>query len=179
MKHVAVVMVIIFLLFTGCSTMNFSDFSRSMEVVKEVNLEKYLGSWYEYARLDVSFERGMTETKANYSLLESDKKGRPRIRVVNSGIKNGKRKEARARAIIPDINERGRLQVSFFGPFYSDYNIIALDNVNYQWALVAGSSTKYLWFLSRTPQMEPAVFEKLKAIADSYGYETSELIFPQ
>jgi apolipoprotein D and lipocalin family protein len=179
MKYIAVIMLMIFILFTGCSTMNFSDFSRSMDVASKVDLEKYLGSWYEYARLDVIFERGMTETKANYSLLEPDKKGRPRIRVVNSGIKNGKYKEARAKAVIPDINEPGRLQVSFFGPFYSDYNIIALDNVNYQWALVAGSSPKYLWFLSRTPQMEPAVFEKLRAIANSYGYETSELIFPQ
>jgi len=179
MKYTAAVIAMIFILFTGCSTMNFSDFSKSMDVAKKVDLEKYLGSWYEYARLDVSFERGLTETKASYSLLEPDKNGIPRIRVVNSGIKNGKYKEARAKAVIPDINEPGRLKVSFFGPFYSDYNIIALDNVNYQWALIAGSSTKYLWFLSRTPQMEPAVFEKLKAIADSYGYETSELIFPQ
>ncbi|MBW6457982.1 MAG: lipocalin family protein [FCB group bacterium] len=179
MKHVTAVILMILILFTGCSTMKFSEFSRSMDVAKEVDLEKYLGSWYEFARLDVIFERGMTGTTANYSLLEPDKKGRPRIRVVNSGIKNGKQKEARAKAILPDINEPGRLQVSFFGPFYSDYNIIALDSVNYQWALVAGSSTEYLWFLSRTPQMETAVFEKLKAVAESYGFETSDLIFPQ
>jgi apolipoprotein D and lipocalin family protein len=168
------------LILTGsCSNLQFSDFSRSMDVVDDVRLERYLGSWYEYARLDVSFERGMTETKAKYTLLDPDKEGRTRIRVVNSGIKNGKRKEAKAKAVIPDPDEAARIQVSFFGPFYSDYNIIALDRENYQWAMVAGSSPKYLWILTRKPELEPAVLNELKKMADGYGFNTAELIFPQ
>lgn len=170
---------LVFFLSLGCSNLQISDFSRTLTVVDDVNLDRYLGSWYEYARLDISFERGMTQTMANYALLEPDKAGRPRIRVVNSGIKNRKRREARAKAVIPDPDQSGRIQVSFFGPFYSDYNIIAMDKENYQWALVAGSSPKYLWILSRQPELDPAVLDNLKKIADGYGFNTSELIFPQ
>lgn len=175
----ATLFLLLIILTLGCSNMQFSDFSRSMTVVNDVKLERYLGSWYEYARLDVPFEKGMTETKANYSLLDPDKQGRTRIRVVNTGIKNGKFREARAKALIPDPKEPARIQVSFFGPFYSDYNIIALDRENYQWALVAGNSTKYLWILTRQPELDPAVLEKLKSLADGYGFNTAELIFPQ
>lgn len=116
MKKVTLILLLV-ILTLGCSNMRFSDFSRSMAVVNDVKLERYLGSWYGYARLDVPFEKGMTGTIANYSLLEPDKQGRTRIRVVNTGIKNGKFKEARAKALIPDPKKPARLQVSFLVPF--------------------------------------------------------------
>ncbi|MDZ7820464.1 MAG: lipocalin family protein [Candidatus Marinimicrobia bacterium] len=179
MKKIFPILVAGIFILTGCTSMKFSSFSRSLDTVNEVELNRYLGTWYEYARLDVPFEKGMTKTQANYSLMDPDKEGRPRIRVVNSGMKKGKFKKAKAKAVIPDPDEPGRIQVSFFGPFYSDYNIIALDTADYQWSLVSGSSRDYLWVLSRKPQLDPAVFAKLKAIAGNYGFDTSALIFPQ
>lgn len=175
----ALSMIFVFLI-SGCSNMELSNFSKSMPVKNDVVLDKYLGTWFEFARIETRFEKGMTGTQAKYSLLDPDSKGRTRIKVVNSGFKeNGKYTNAKGKAIIPDAAEPARLMVSFFGPFYGDYNIIALDTENYQWALIAGGSTEYLWFLSRTPQMEPAVFAKLNRIAEYYGFNTEELVFPQ
>jgi len=179
MKKVCLVALSLVILITGSFAMASNDFSTSMTVVNTIDLEKYLGTWYEYARLDVSFERGMTETQANYSMLEPDRKGRTRIRVVNSGIKNGRSKMAKGKAYIPIAEEPARLLVSFFGPFYGDYNVIALDMENYQYALVAGSSTKYLWILTREKDLDNTILEKLKSIARSYGYDTDKLIYPQ
>lgn len=179
MKKLLLVFLCAFFMMTGGFALEMNDFSRSMDVVNTVDLDKYLGTWYEYARLDVSFERGMVNTQANYTLLEPDRKGRTRIRVINSGEKNGRPKMAKGRAVIPNADEPARLMVSFFGPFYGDYNIIALDTKNYQWALVAGSSTKYLWILTREKDLDPAILEMLKSKAKSYGYDTDALIYPQ
>ena len=179
MKKYLLIALSLIMLSTGSFAMDSNDFSKSMTVINTIDLEKYLGTWYEYARLDVSFERGMTETQANYSMLEPDCKGRTRIRVINSGIKNGKPKKAKGKAYIPNAEEPARLLVSFFGPFYGDYNVIALDTENYQYALVAGSSTKYLWILTREEELDPAILAKLISIAKGYGYDTNALIYPQ
>lgn len=179
MKKLLLILLSAFFIVTGGFALEMNDFSRSMEVVNTVDLDKYLGTWYEYARLDVSFERGMVNTQANYTLLEPDRKGRTRIRVINSGEKNGRLKKAKGRAIIPNADEPARLMVSFFGPFFGDYNIIALDTENYQWALVAGSSTKYLWILTREKALDPMILDMLKSKAESYGYDTNALIYPQ
>jgi apolipoprotein D and lipocalin family protein len=179
MKKSFAFLFVFLIIITGCSSMKFSSFSQSLDTVDSVDLDRYLGTWYEYARLDVPFEKGMTKTQANYAMMKPDAKGRPRIRVVNSGMKKGKYRQAKAKAVIPDPDKPGRIQVSFFGPFYSDYNIIALDKNDYQWALVGGSSRDYLWLLSRKPQMDPGIFERLKAIAENYGFDTDALIFPQ
>lgn len=179
MKKLLLVFLSAFFIVTGGFALEVNDFSRSMDVVNTVDLDKYLGTWYEFARLDVSFERGMINTQANYTLLDPDCKGRTRIRVINSGEKNGRFKKAKGRAIIPDANEPGRLMVSFFGPFFGDYNIIALDTENYQWVLVAGSSTKYLWILTREKDLDPEILDMLKSKAESYGYDTDALIYPQ
>ncbi len=179
MKKLLLIVLSLLILITGSFAMASNDFSNSMTVVNTIDLEKYLGTWYEYARLDVSFERGMTETQANYSMLEPDRKGRTRVRVINSGMKNGRPKKAKGKAYIPNAEEPARLLVSFFGPFYGDYNVIALDTENYQYALVAGSSTKYLWILTREKDLDSMILEKLKGIARSYGYDTDKLIYPQ
>ena len=171
---------LIFVLCTSTAfSLDFGEFSRNMEVINNVDLDKYLGTWYEYARLDVSFERGMINTQANYTLMKPDCKGRTRIQVINSGEKNGRLKKAKGRAVIPFADEPARLKVSFFGPFYGDYNIIALDTENYQWALVAGGSTKYLWILTREKELDPMILDMLKSKAESYGFDTAALIYPQ
>jgi apolipoprotein D and lipocalin family protein len=179
MKKLLLIALSLAILTTGSFAMASNDFSSSMTVVNTIDLEKYLGTWYEYARLDVLFERGMTGTQANYSMLEPDRKGRTRVRVINSGMKNGRPKKAKGKAYIPNAEEPARLLVSFFGPFYGDYNVIALDTENYQYALVAGSSTKYLWILTREKDLDPIILEKLKTIAQDYGFDTDALIYPQ
>lgn len=136
----------------------------------DVQLDKYLGDWYEIARFDHSFERGIQFSKANYSLFADNGK----IAVVNSGIKNGKAKKSEGKAKLTD-NPRV-LRVSFFGPFYSDYRIFLLDP-DYQWVLVGGSSAKYLWILSRTPKLEDAVREQILAEATRRGYDVGKLIW--
>ncbi len=163
----------------GVNSLEFSKFSKSMDVINSIDLKKYLGTWYEYARLDVSFERGMINTQAKYALLEPDKEGRTWIKVTNSGEKNGKAKKAEGKAVIADPNQPARLMVSFFGPFYGDYNIIALDTEHYRWALVAGGSKDYLWILTREKDLDPKILYSLKTRAQMYGFDTDKLIYPQ
>ncbi|SEU11696.1 apolipoprotein D and lipocalin family protein/hypothetical protein [Draconibacterium orientale] len=158
-------------LFTGCSGQKHMI---DNSVVKELDLQKYLGTWYEIARYDHRFEQGMVGVKANYSLRDDGK-----IRVVNSGYKNtldGEYSEAIGKAKIPDPeNEPAKLKVSFFWIFYGDYYVLELDK-DYQWAVIGSSSDKYLWILSRSPQMSPEIYnDLLKRITDR-GYDTSALI---
>lgn len=135
----------------------------------DLNLDRYLGQWYEIARFDHKFERGIQYSKANYSLREDGK-----VQVINSGIKNGKEKEARGKAKLTDTKRI--LRVSFFGPFYGDYRIMLLDP-DYQYVLVGGSNDKYLWILSRTPQLQDDVRQKLLDEATRRGYDVEKLIW--
>jgi lipocalin len=137
--------------------------------VKAVDLNRYLGSWYEIAKYDHVFERGLDYAMANYTLREDGK-----IDVLNTGIKDGRAKDAKG--IAKTTNIPGLLKVSFFGPFYSDYRIMMLDT-NYQYVLVGGSNDKYLWILSRTPQLDEATRALILAEADKRGYDTSKLIW--
>ena len=137
--------------------------------VKAVDLNRYLGSWYEIAKYDHVFERGLDYAMANYTLREDGK-----IAVLNTGIKDGRAKDAKG--IAKTTNIPGLLKVSFFGPFYSDYRIMMLDT-NYQYVLVGGSNDKYLWILSRTPQLDEATKALILAEADKRGYDTSKLIW--
>ena len=134
--------------------------------VKAVDLNRYLGSWYEIAKYDHVFERGLDYAMANYTLREDGK-----IDVLNTGIK-----AKDAKGIAKTTNIPGLLKVSFFGPFYSDYRIMMLDT-NYQYVLVGGSNDKYLWILSRTPQLDEATKALILAEADKRGYDTSKLIW--
>jgi len=115
--------------------------------------DKYLGTWYEIARLDNSFERGLGAVTATYSKRDDDG-----IKVVNRGcnVAKGKWKEAKGKAYFTDNETIGKLKVSFFGPFYGDYIIFDLDTPGYDHAYVSGGSTKYLWLLARTPQISDA-----------------------
>ena len=140
--------------------------------VKELNIHRYMGKWYEIARYDHSFEKGMTHVMTEYSMEENGK-----IRVVNQGIKNGKPKSIVGKGKQPDPKEYpGRLKVSFFLWFYADYYILELDE-NYQYALVGSSSDNYLWILCRTPEMTKAQLDGLLQNIAQRGYELSKLIF--
>ena len=140
--------------------------------VKSLDLSRYLGTWYEIARFDHSFERGMDNVTAEYLLREDGK-----IDVINSGWKNGKFKVAEGKAKQPSpVTDPAALKVSFFLFFYSDYNILMLDD-DYQVALVGSSSPKYLWLLSRTPQLPDSVIDLVMEEAESRGYDTSKLIW--
>lgn len=137
--------------------------------VKTFDLKRFLGSWYEVARYDHWFERGMEQTKATYKLRTDGK-----IDVLNTGIKNGKPKESKGKAKTTDT--AGLLRVSFFGPFYSDYRILLVDK-DYQYALVGSSSDSYLWILSRKPQLTKDAKELILKEARRRGYDTSKLIW--
>lgn len=142
------------------------------KVVENFNIDKYLGVWYEIARLDHSFERGCSNVYATYSKKENGD-----IKVVNTCIKDGKEKSAQARAHFKnDESDRGHLRVSFFWPFYGDYKIIYL-NRNYQIALIDGGSTEYFWILSRQKKIPNHIMSKLLKKAEDAGFDTSKLIF--
>lgn len=144
----------------------------SVRTVGSLDINRYEGLWYEIARYENSFERGMTRVTATYTLCSDG-----RIRVENAGYKNGVRKRAVGRAYCPDIREPGKLKVSFFLWFYSDYYVLELDEENYSYALVGSSSDKYLWILSRTPSLSPRITDRLLSLAKSRGYDVSRLLF--
>lgn len=137
--------------------------------VSSVNLHQYMGKWYEIARFDHRFERGMTHCTATYSLKKDGK-----VKVINEGKKGGKWKMSEGKA--KTTKEPGVLRVSFFGPFYSDYRIMMLGE-DYSYALVGGDSGDYLWILSRTPQLEQSVIDRIIEEANYRGYETNKLIW--
>ena len=143
-----------------------------LEPVRGFEIDRYLGRWYEIARLDHSFERGLSRVTADYA--RRDDGG---IRVLNRGwdAAAGKWKEAEGRAYPIDAPDTGSLKVSFFGPFYGGYHVLALDP-DYRWALVAGPSRDYLWILAREPELAPELYARLVAQAADSGFPVEELI---
>lgn len=155
---------------SGCASI-----PEGVEAVSGFEPERYLGKWHEIARLDHSFERGLTGVTAEYSARADGG-----IRVVNRGYSEakGEWKRAEGRAYFTGDRSAGRLKVSFFRPFYGGYNIVELDKEGYRWSLVAGPSRKYLWILAREPRLEPEVLERLKARAAALGFDVQALIYP-
>ena len=143
--------------------------------VKNFVAEKYLGKWYEIARFDFRFERGLDNTTAEYS-LNSDGS----IKVVNRGYKTAENewKEAVGEARFLEDSSTGRLKVSFFKPFWGAYNIISIDG-DYEYALVAGDNLKYLWILSREKTIPDDIREKYLSLAKKLGYKTENMIWPK
>ena len=146
--------------------------------VKKLDLSRYLGTWYEIARFPHSFEKNLVGVTATYTLKDDG-----RIEVLNQGYKNvlnGEQSKAVGKAKVPNKLEPGKLKVSFFWIFYADYFVLELDEQNYQYAMIGSSSDKYLWILSRTPQMDPSVYDMLLDKARKRGYNLSKLyIVPQ
>ncbi|MGB1289790.1 MAG: lipocalin family protein [Porticoccaceae bacterium] len=144
-----------------------------IEPVDNFELNRYLGDWYEIARLDHSFECGLEAVKAEYSLRDDGG-----IRVINSGrdSKSQVAQQAEGRAYFVEEPNLGHLKVSFFGPFFGSYVIFELDE-NYQYAFIAGNSRDYLWLLARTPEVSEELIDQFISRASQLGFDTSQLIF--
>ena len=142
--------------------------------VDRFNLERYLGKWYEIARLDHPFERGLTRVSAEYSLREDGG-----VRVLNRGFSAQENvwKQAEGKAYFVDGPDLGYLKVSFFGPFYGSYVVFELDHELYRYALVCGPDKSYLWILARSPVLAPEIRDRLIAKAAALGFDTGRLIF--
>lgn len=167
MRKFIVVLISIFL--TGCL-----GTPEGVRPVEQFELSRYLGKWYEIARLDHSFERGLENVTAEYSL-----KGDGGVRVLNRGfsVKDDKWKQAEGKAYFVRGEDEGHLKVSFFGPFYGSYVVFDLDKDNYQYAFVSGPDKSYLWFLSRTPVVSEQLMNKFVQRAKELGFDTGNLIF--
>lgn len=147
---------------------------KDVEPVTGFDAERYLGTWYEIARLDHSFERGLSRVTADYSLREDGG-----IRVLNRGYSAEKSEwqEAEGKAYFVESEDVGYLKVSFFGPFYGAYGIFGLDQEDYQYAWVSGPNTGYLWLLAREPQISDSVRQAFVQRASELGFDTDELIW--
>jgi len=142
----------------------------SLEVVPHVELEKYLGKWYEIAHLPAKFQEGCNETTATYTLSKDGS-----ISVLNQSTKNGKMKQAKGKAKVVDKNSNAKLKVTLFWPLYGDYWIIKLGN-DYDYSVVGTPNRKYLWILSRTPQMDDKLYSQLIEYVKSKGFDVNKLI---
>ena len=158
------------LLLAGCASTRPPP---GVTAVTPFDVQRYAGRWYELARLDHAFERGMTDVTATYTAQADGS-----VRVVNRGYApaTGQWREAVGKALFTGAPTTGSLKVSFFGPFYGGYHVAALD-ADYQWALVVGPDRSYCWILSRTKQLAPAVREQLIARAQALGIDTQALIW--
>lgn len=160
------------LLLGVCMTTSSQQIDNS--TITMFDLNRYLDKWYEVARYDHAFERGLVGTTAEYSLLDDGK-----IKVLNSGYINtldGTYQQSVGKAKPNRNGKAGQLRVSFFGPFYSDYYILDLAP-DYSYSVVGSSSPKYLWILSRTPHLNPKVQSEILTNLQQRGYDTQKLIW--
>ena len=159
----------------SCGTTSVPD---GIKPVQGFDLQRYLGTWFEIARLDHRFERNLGDVSATYSLNDDGT-----VKVLNSGVyvasskKAGKRNSATGKAKFVGDRDTGHLKVSFFGPFYGDYIIFDLDKTDYSRAYISGGKDNYLWLLSRTPTITDSVRRDFLAKSEALGYETDSLIW--
>lgn len=174
-KHIFLIFAILsaIVMLTACAGM-MGNGNPPLSLVKSVDLNQYAGRWYEVARLNHRFERGLTNVTATYAI-----KADGNVEVVNAGFKespDGKYSTITGKAWQPDPQiQPGYLRVSFFGWFSSPYNIVVLDK-DYQYAMVTGANRKYLWILSRTPDLEEQTYQSLVDLATTNGFPTNQLI---
>lgn len=154
---------------TGCLGM-----PETVTPVENFELKRYLGKWYEIARLDHSFERGLQGITAEYSMRNDGG-----VAVVNRGysVDDDAWNVAEGKAYFVDSEDKGYLKVSFFGPFYGSYVVFEIDRESYEYAFVSGPDTSYLWLLSRTPEPGQEIIEKFERKSKELGFDTSKLIF--
>ena len=145
----------------------------NIKPVENFQADKYLGTWYEIARIDNRFEKGLSRVSAEYRVRDGGG-----ITVINRGYdaKTGQWKTSTGKAQFVDSEQQGHLKVSFFGPFYGAYIVFELDVPGYQYALISGPDTDYFWLLSRTPQMQPALRDRLLDIAVDKGFKREQII---
>ena len=163
------ILILFVLLATGC--VSIPD---NITPVTSFQIERYLGKWYEIARLDHRFERGLTQISAEYSMRPDGG-----LIVLNRGYSNEKQEwsEAEGRGYFVQSPNEAYLKVSFFGPFFGSYIVFELDTVNYQYALISGPDKSYFWLLARTPTIDDNLKKKLIAKAAALGFDTTKLIF--
>jgi apolipoprotein D and lipocalin family protein len=168
-RALALSLLVLTTLVAACSTQP----PAGVQVVTPFDVNRYLGTWLEVARLDHRFERGLSRVSATYSLNADGS-----VKVLNRGYnaEKGAWNEAEGRAMFTGDSNTGSLKVSFFGPFYGGYHVMALDP-GYRWAMVIGPDPSYLWILSREAQLPPGVRERLLAQAAQAGVNTDELIW--
>ena len=169
MKNFLKLLTLIFtlLLFTACSSKN-----PPLQTVEKVELDKYLGTWYEIARYEHFFEKDCKNVTANYSMMNEET-----IKVINrcTKIQTNEKKEAIGRAYAID-ESNSKLKVSFFRPFYGDYWVLMLDE-NYKYAVVGTPSREYLWILARTSKLDEKIKKDILKKLPSLGFDTSKLIW--
>lgn len=155
---------------SACSRAIMTRVPQGIEPVSGFDARLYMGRWYEIARLDHRFERGMTDVTADYALNEDGS-----VRVINSGVKNGRRKSIEGTARFKGSTDVASLAVSFFPGFPGGYHVFALDE-GYQWAMISGPGRGYLWILARQPGMEEELYRQLVGIAEDRGFPVEGLI---
>jgi apolipoprotein D and lipocalin family protein len=155
---------------TACST----SAPDGITPVTPFEINRYVGKWYEIARLDHSFERDMTDVSANYRQKDDGS-----VEVINRGFdtKRNEWRDAVGKAKFTGDSKRASLKVSFFGPFYGGYHVVALDQQDYRWAMVAGPDRDYLWILARERQLPGEIREQLLSRARELGFDTQKLIW--
>ena len=167
-KMLSIPLCVLLVLLNGC--IGVPD---NITPVKGFELNRYLGKWYEIARLDHGFERGLERVSAEYSLREDGG-----VRVVNRGysVEDGEWQQAEGKPYFVRGPDEGYLKVSFFGPFYGSYVLFELDREKYQYAFVAGPDKSYRWLLSRTPTGSEALMSQFRQTVNALGFDTRELI---
>ncbi len=164
----------IFIYLMSCFFSACTGIPNDLTAVNDFEVNRYIGTWYEVARLDHHFERGLNNISATYSLRDDGG-----VTVINKGWNQEKSKweQAEGKAYFAGQPNEGRLNVSFFGPFYGAYNIIDLDKKDYSYSMVTGSDKSYFWILSRTKQLPKSIQDRLIAKAKDLGFTTDKLIF--
>lgn len=155
---------------SACARAVMTRVPRGIAPVEGFQAERYMGRWYEIARLDHRFERGMTDVTADYRLQPDGT-----VQVVNSGLRRGQRRSAHATARFRGDPSVASLAVTFFPGFPGGYHVFALDE-DYRWALVSGPDRGYLWILARRPEIEPGLYQQLVGIARDRGFPVDRLI---
>ena len=155
------------------SSLSCTGVPKGLEPVTDFEPERYLGKWYEIARLDHSFERNLSNVSAEYTREEN---GDIQVKNMGYNTKTGTWKQIEGHARLLEGDTIGSLKVSFFGPFYGGYHVIALDRQNYSYSMVAGPSRSYLWILARTTTMDSRVYADLVSKAKNLGFDTAKLI---
>ena len=168
-KMKLILVVSLFLLQISCT-----GIPNGIEPIDNFNLNKYLGNWYEIARLDHSFERGLSHVTANYSVRTDGG-----LTVLNRGFsaKDNEWNTAEGRAYFVGNKALGHLKVSFFGPFYGSYVIFKVDEPNYQYAYVTSYNKDFLWLLSRTPELSDEIKKDFVETTKKLGFDTKQLIY--
>lgn len=163
----------ILIIILSCLLFACTSIPTGVTPVKQFDLDRYLGTWYEIARIDNRFERGLSKVTATYSLREDGG-----VTVLNRGYnaEDNEWKEAEGKAYFVGDKDIGHMKVAFWGPFYASYIVLDTDASHQEYAFVSGHNKEYLWLLSRTPQVSNEILTKFMALAESQQYNTDDLI---